>query len=106
MIGRPRTTALPPRMTCTNNIIPTRFAVIRVRRVGCKTVQSLHSWDFRFSYLRRLDHPKIFYVLREITGLLTFRYGKGWTMLGVHFSPHLRYADKISPRSRPFSVRL
>ncbi len=36
----------------------------------------------------------------------TFTYGKGWTMLGAHCSPHLRYADKISARSRPFSVRL
>ena len=32
--------------------------------------------------------------------------GRGCTMLGVHFSPHLLYADKTSPRSRPFSVRL
>src|SRR2546426_3155601 len=52
MTLRPRMVALPPRITWTKSIIPTRFAVIRVCRVCCKTVESVLSQDFRFSYLR------------------------------------------------------
>src|SRR6266571_7423906 len=55
MIGRPRTTALPPRMTCTNNIIPTRFAVIRVCRgllQGCAELAQLGFQIFLFTEAR------------------------------------------------------